>query len=130
MAIQYYNNPKFAIGVDDDNIAKNYWSAVEDMGGDASNVLLGLCFVDCNDGFRAYDPSFPAKSQTLAPNLLKNVLSKGKGFQGIMIWANPQSKKSSKCKDASGKDDGCFPQMPAWLDTVCYSVEGTPALET
>lgn len=127
MAIQYYNNLKFAIGLDDDNIAKNYWSAVDDMGGDASKVLLGLCFVDCNDGFRAYDPSFPAKSQTLAPNLLQNVMSKGKGFGGIMIWANPQSKKSSKCKDASGQDDGCFPQMPAWLDTVCYSVGGTPA---
>ena len=92
MAIQYYNNPNFAIGKDDENIAENYWKAVAEMGGDASKVLLGLCFVDCNDGYRAYDPSFPGKSQTLAPNLLNTVMSQGTGFGGIMIWANPHSK--------------------------------------
>lgn len=116
MAIQYYNNPGFTIGTDDAAISANYWGAVNTMGGDASKVLLGMCFVDCNEGYSAFYPDDTSKSSTLAPNLLKTTMAAGDGFGGIMIWANPKSTKTS-CTD------GCFAEMPGWLDTVCQSVQ-------
>ena len=87
------------------------------MGGDASKVLLGLCFVDCNDGYSAYDPDIPLNKQALAPNLIKTTMAGGSGFGGIMIWANPKTEKSASCKD------GCFTAMPGWLDTICTAVQ-------
>lgn len=117
MAIQYYNNDGFAIGTDDAAISDNYWGAVNTMGGDASKVLLGMCFVDCNDGYSAFYPDSTSKSSALAPNLLKTTMAAGDGFGGIMIWANPKSIKNPSCTD------GCFAEMPGWLDTVCQSVQ-------
>ena len=120
MAIQYYNNGGYQIGVQDSAISANYWSAVSAMGGDASKVLLGLCFVDCNDGYSAYDPDDSAKSQALAPNLIKTTMAGGSGFGGIMIWANPKTTKSTSCTDANL---GCLTAMPGWLDTICTAVQ-------
>jgi len=117
MAIQYYNNEGFQIGTDDSAISANYWGAVSTMGGDASKVLLGMCFVDCNAGYSAFDPNDPSKSSTLAPGLLKTTMAGGNGFGGIMVWANQKSTKNPSCTD------GCFAEMPSWLDTICNSVQ-------
>jgi hypothetical protein len=118
MQIQYYNNPGFKIGTDDAGISANYWSAVSTMGGAASNVLLGLCFIDCMTGYSAYDPADPSMSSALAPSLLQTTMAGGTGFGGIMIWANQKSTYApSSCTD------GCFDQMPGWLDAMCNAVQ-------
>merc|ERR1712039_826129 len=88
--------------------------------GQASKVVLGMCFVDCIEGYSAYDPNSASQSETLAPALLRKVMDDvpaGKEMGGIAIWANQYS-------DKLGCEDGCFDAMPGWLDTVCNAVTG------